>query len=143
MIVFALDRMIHLRRPQQRFQPAERYRVSENGTRFGLNFLSRSNANACEAIAAASDTFNRTTGSECDARTGRRKRLDGWTGSQVPKMPSGIRKTKAIPHLAGKGQESFLEEPQRNRYIQDAGLVKHFHCRAPGRKFPLEGMALR
>ena len=64
-------------------------------------------------------------------------------GRRRPKCPAESGKPIAIPHLAGKGRESFLEEPQRNRYIQDAGLVEQFHCRAPGRKFPLEGMALR
>lgn len=115
-----------------------------------------------EGIAAASDTFHLTIGPECDARTWRKAGGRGWTGRRAPKnAPAESGKPIAIPHLAGKGWESFLEEPQGNRYIQDAGLVGAFslllcvtefrsltgthgeNARAPGRKFPLEGMALR
>ena len=102
-----LDRMIHLRRPQQRFQPAERYRVGEPYKIRTECPLAFQHEKPGEAIAAAGDTFHLTICPECDGRTRRKAGGRGWTGAQAPKMPCGIRKTNSNTPFGGEGTGIF------------------------------------
>jgi hypothetical protein len=60
-----------------------------------------------EALAAASNTFNRTNCPECGARTRATEAAGRVDRAQAPKMPGGIRKTNSNTPFGGEGTGIF------------------------------------